>query len=248
VKKDWPKHAVERLNRASENEKPILIISIDDEGFAIAETKQYGVEIRIEERTKLPGKLEADKRTAATKEYFNHALKSLQQLWLQNKSPIVIVGVGFIKSDFAGYLSEEDKLMAHAIADVKSVNNGGTAGIYESLRSGILLRAARQLRVVEETEIVEEIMKRLGKADNTVSYGLEDVASALKIGAVETLIVTDTLLRDVDDTCRRQIEQLMKEAEKRNGKIAVISTEHEAGFKLTALGGIAAILRFPLRF
>jgi len=61
------KHAVERLKRASENEKPILIISIDDEGFAIAETKQYGVEIRIEERTKLPGNLEADKRTAATK-------------------------------------------------------------------------------------------------------------------------------------------------------------------------------------
>lgn len=248
VKEDWPKHAVERLNRASENEKPILIISIDDEGFAIAETKQYGVEIRIEERTKLPGKLEADKRTAATKEYFSRALKSLQQLWLQNRSPIVVVGVGFIKSDFVDYLSEENKLMAQAIADVKSVNNGGTAGIYESLRSGVLLRAARQLRVVEETEIIEEIMKRLGKAENTVSYGLEGVSNALQMGAVETLIVSDTLLREGNDTHRRQLEQLMHEAEKRKGKIVVVSAEHEAGFKLTGLGGIAAILRFPLKF
>ena len=43
VKKEWPKHLLDRLTRASETEKPMLIISIDDEGFAIAETKQYGV-------------------------------------------------------------------------------------------------------------------------------------------------------------------------------------------------------------
>ena len=38
---------VDRLERASETEKPMLIISIDDEGFAIAETKQYGVETEL---------------------------------------------------------------------------------------------------------------------------------------------------------------------------------------------------------
>ena len=247
VKNEWPKHAVGRLDRASENEKPVLIIAIDDEGFAIAETRQYGVEVKIEERTKLPGKLEAEKRSSATKEYFNRALRSLQQLWLQQQSPIVIVGVGFIKNDFAIHLVEENKRIADAVVDVKSINNGGTAGIYEALRSGVLLRAARQLRVVEETEVIEEIMKRLGKADNMVTYGLEGVSDAVQIGVVETLILADTLLRDSEDDRRRQLERLMNETEKRNGKIVVISTEHEAGFKLTSLGGIAALLRFPLK-
>ncbi len=55
----------------------MLIISIDDEGFAIAETKQYGVEIKVEERIKLPGKHEADKRVEATKAYFRRAVNSL---------------------------------------------------------------------------------------------------------------------------------------------------------------------------
>jgi len=248
VKNEWPKHALERLERASENEKPVLILAIDDEGYAIAETRQYGVEIKIEERTKLPGKLEADKRSAATKEHFNRALTSLQQSWLQQKSPIVIVGVGFVKNDFARHLAEENKTIADSVADVKSVNSGGTAGIYEALRSGLLLRAARQLRIVEETEIVEEILKRLGKGENTVVYGIDDVTSALQIGAIEKLITADTLLRESDDAQRRQIEQLMSETERRNGKIFVISTEHEAGFKLTGLGGIAALLRFSLNF
>ena len=161
VKEKWPRHAVDRITRASENEKPILIIAIDDEGFAIAETKQYGVEIKIEERMKLPGKHEAEKRDAATKEYFTRALKSLTQIWNEHQSPIVILGVGFIKNDFAKHLTDENKTMAKSVTDVKSVNNGGTAGIYEALRSGLLLRAARQLRIVDETAVVEEIMKRI---------------------------------------------------------------------------------------
>jgi protein pelota len=248
VKKEWPKHLLDRLTRASQTEKPMLIIAIDDEGFAIAETKQYGVEIKVEERMKLPGKLEAEKRTAATKEYFNRALKSLNQLWNEHQSPIVILGVGFVKSEFARYLTDENKSMAKSVADVKSVNNGGTAGIYEALRSGVLLRAARQLRIIDESEVIEEVMKRLGKGEATVTYGSEQVANAVKIGAVEKLIVADTLLRDSSDEQRQQLEHLMREAEKRNGNVTVISTEHEAGAKLVALGGIAALLRFPLKF
>ena len=248
VKKEWPKHLIDRLERATETEKPILILAIDDEGFAIAETKQYGVEIKVEERTKLPGKLEAEKRTAATKTYLNRALKSLQQLWTANHAPIVIIGVGFVKSDFARFLADESPEMQKSLVDVKSVNNGGTAGIYEALRSGVLLRAAAQSRVIEETETIEEIMKRLGKGENTVAYGLADVENAVNLGAAEKLVIADLLLRDADDDQRLCLEKLMHEVERRNGTITVISTEHEAGTKLTALGNIAALLRFPTKY
>ena len=246
VKKQWPKHLLDRLVIACETEKPMLIISIDDEGFTIAETKQYGVEIKVEERMRLPGKHEADKRVEATKAYFRKSLNSLSQLWVQNHSPIVIVGAGFVKNDFARYISEEAKDLSKSITDIKSVNNGGTAGIYEALRSGVLLRAAHQLRIVEETETMEEVMKRLGKGEGTVTYGLVAVENAVKMGAVEKLVVADTTLRDADELQRLKLEELMRETEKRNACITVVSTEHEAGAKLIAIGGIAALLRFRL--
>ena len=246
VKKDWPKHLVDRLTRASETEKPMLILAIDDEGFAIAETKQYGVEIKVEERMKLPGKLEAEKRSAATKEYFNRTLKSLSQLWSPKRSPIVILGVGFIKSDFAKFLSDEDSDVSKSVVDVKSVNNGGVAGIYEALRSGVLLKAAKQLRIVDETETMEEVMKRLGKGEATITYGLNEVESAVKMGAVEKLVLADTMLRESQEEQRLHLEELMREVEQRRGSVTVVSTEHEAGAKLLALGGIAALLRFPI--
>ncbi len=247
VKKNWPRHLLDRLERATQNERSMLIVAIDDEGFAIAETKQYGVDIKVEERLKLPGKHEAEKREAATKQYFKRVTDSLRQLWTKENQPIVIVGAGFVKNDFAKFLADETTDMRNAIADVKSVNNGGTAGIYDSLRSGVLLKAASRLRVVEETEVIEEVMKRLGKGEGRIAYGLEEVENCIGLGAVEKLIVADSLLREAEDSQRLKLEKLMRDVERRNGEVTVVSTEHEAGAKLTALGGVAALLRFATK-
>lgn len=246
VKKEWAKHALDRLTRASQTEKPMLIIAIDDEGFAIAETKQYGVEIKVEERTKLPGKLEAEKRSGATNEYFKRALNTLNQIWAPTHNPIVIVGVGFMKSEFAKFVSDHASDISEAVADVKSVNNGGISGIYEALRSGVLLRAAHQMRVVEETEVMEEVMKRLGKGEATITYGIKEVENAATMGAVEKLVLADTMLREAEEEQRLRLEKIMREVEQRNGNVTVVSTEHEAGAKLLALTGVVALLRFPV--
>ena len=246
VKKEWSKHLLDRLVHASETEKPMLIISIDDEGFAIAETRQYGYETRVDQRMRLPGKQEADKRVEATKGYYRFAVNSLNKLWVQNHNPIVIMGAGFVKNDFVKFLNEESPDMAKSVVDVKGVNNGGTAGIGEALRSGVLLKAARSLRIVEETETMEEVMKRLGKEEGTVTYGLAAVENAVVIGAVEKLVVADTTLREADEEKRLKIDGLMRQVEKRNATITVVSTEHEAGAKLLSLGGIVALLRYPL--
>jgi len=247
VKKEWAKHHIERLKRASKtSEKPILIVAIDDEGYAIATTAQYGVKVKIEENIKLPGKLEAEKRSAATKEYFKKALKSLRQIWTVTHSPITIIGVGFVKNDFAKFLENEATDVAKSVIDVKSVNNGGVAGIYEALRSGVLLKTMKQLRIVEETEIIEEILKRVGKDEPNVTYGLEEVKKAVELGAVEKLVLADVMLRETSDDERLLLEDLMKAVEQKGGNIIVVSTEHEAGAKLIAMGGIAALLRFAL--
>ena len=247
VKKEWARHHVERLERARKtSEKPITIVSIDDEGYAIATTAQYGIEEKIEERIRLPGKRETDKRSSALNEYFRKALNSLRQIWTVNHSPIAIIGVGFVKNDFAKFLQNEATDITKSIIDVKSVNNGGIAGIHEALRSGVLLKTMKHLRIGEESEIIEEILKRLGKGEKNVTYGFGEVENAAKLGAVEKLVLADTMLRESTDEKRLLIEEIMTNVERKAGSVIVVSTEHEAGTKLLALGGIAAILRFPI--
>jgi len=245
VKEEWASHQLERLETARKtSEKPVIIVAIDDEGFVIATTTQYGVEVKVEERTRLPGKLEAERRSAAVIEFFQNALSNLRQVWSEARNPIAIIGVGFIKNDFVKFLEKEAPEIAKSVADVKSVNNSGVAGIYEAIRSGVLTKTMKHLRVIEETEVIEEILKRLGKGEGTVVYGLDDVRKVSEYGAIDRLVLADTVLRGAEDEERLLLERLMKDVEQKGGRVMVVSTEHEAGAKLVALGGIAALLRF----
>jgi len=247
VKENWPRHYIERLQRARRtSERPIIILNVDDEGYVIAMTAQYGIEVKVEERMRLPSKGETEKRDSAVDEYFRKIVKSLREVWTSTHRPITIIGVGFVKDDFAKWLRNEASDVAGSVVDVKSVNNSGTVGINEALRSGVLLSTFKQLRIAEETEVVEEILKRLGQDRTDVAYGFEKVEESAKVGAVQTLVLADSMLRECTDETRLFVEGLMRSVEEKGGRITVTSTEHEAGAKLEALGGIAALLRFPI--
>jgi len=246
VKRRWMKHHLDQLKRAAERKvPPIIVVSIDDEGYCIGVLRGFGIDIRAEERITLPGKLKSDDRSRMLQELFKSASEAIEETWRNRSIPIIVLGLGYIKDDFLRYLDKKPELKKRII-DVKSVNSIGKAGIYEALRSGILSNALRHMRVARETEAVEELLKRLGKDQRNVVYGMKDVQKANSFGAIEKLLLTDSNLREASDEKRKDLEKLMQEVENKNGEIIIVSTEHEAGAKLSSLGGIAALLRFPI--
>ncbi len=247
VKSEWLKHQIDRLDRASKvKAAPIIVMSMDDEEYCVAVLRQYGIDVKVEERIRLPGKLQAEERTKAALEFLKAALKSLREVWTETRSPIVIIGPGFVKNEFVTYMKGAALDVAQAVIDVKGVNSGGIAGIHEALRSGVLTKALRHVRIVEEARVMEEALGRLGKGRLEITYGFTEVERASVFGAVQKLLLADTTLREASDERRITLEKLMKEVEEKGGRIIVISTEHEAGAKLLSLGGIAALLRFPI--
>jgi len=60
---------------------------------------------------------------------------------------------------------------------------------------------------------------------------------------VQALIVADERLFEE----RGKIEGLMLKAEQMRGEVHLVNAEHEAGKKLQSIGGIAALLRYPLQ-
>ena len=247
VKREWAKHHLDRLERASKvGITPIIILSMDDEEYCIGVLRQYGIDVRVEERTRLPGKLEADRRAEALKGFFKVTLRSLRDIWTMLHGPIVIIGPGFIKEQFFTYLKNMAPDIAKAVIDVKGVGSGGLSGIHEAMRSGVLTKALKHVRILEETRLVEEVLARLGGGKMNVTYGFDDVKRVSEIGAVEKLLLADVTLRKASDEERGALERLIREVEKKGGQVVVVSTEHEAGRKLLALGGVAALLRFSV--
>lgn len=247
VKSKWLKHQLNRLKRASQPKRtPIIVASIDDEGFCISILQQFGVDTKVEKSVALPRKLEANKRSGALHNFLNEGLTALREVWKTACNPIVVIGVGFLKNDFMKYINRNAPDIEKSIIDVKSVNHRGVVGIHEALRSGILAKALKHVRVMEETKAVEEALERLGKEGKDVTYGFNEVEKAGKFGAVEKLILADIILREASEEKRLDLEKMMREVEEKAGKVVVISTEHEAGAQLLSLGGIVALLRFPV--
>ncbi len=248
VKPEWKKHQIERLKKASRPETPpIIVFSIDDEEYCVAVLRQYGIDVKAEERTRLPGKLEVEKRAGALKGFFKSALQSLRETWTSLQKPaITIIGPGFVKNGFVKYVQNMASDVAEGIVDVKSVNSAGFSGVQEALRSGVLTKTLKHVRIAEETRVIEELLARVGKGTRDATYGFDDVASAAQYGAVEKLLVADVALRETTDEKRTALENVMRQVEEKGGQLVILSAEHEAGAKLQGLGGVAALLRFPI--
>lgn len=248
TKERWPDYYIEQLEKAASREAaPIIIISIDDEGYCIAVLRGFGIDTVTEERISLPGKHLEDERMRISNEMFKSASRALEDIVKTLDGSIIILGLGFIKNYFLRFLKENSPGLYERIVDVKSVNSTGKAGIYEAMRSGILTKTLKHARIIEESEAVEEVLKRIGMGRSDVTYGLNEVLRASSLGAIEEVLLVDELIRESSEEELNTLEKLTLEVEEKGGRVKIISVEHEAGVKLKSLGGVAALLRFPIR-
>jgi protein pelota len=247
IKDKWMGYHLEHLRRYAERvSRSVFVISIDDEGYCLVVLRGFGLDVKAEERITLPGKNVREERGSSLKRMFRSALVTLEELWRVNQTQLVILGLGFIKNDFVKFLDEKAPHIHMKIFDVKSVNSTGKAGIYEALRSGILTKVLSKVRMIHESDLVEKVLERLGKGQRNVTYGILEVKRAGEVGAVDEVLLTDVKLRETSDQERIILDNIIREIEEKKGKVTIISSEHEAGMKLVSLGGIAALLRYPL--
>lgn len=244
IKSRWHDHQLDRLERALSRQEPVILVAIDLEEACVAVLQSYGLEVKAQIRSRLPGKREAEKRESALGRYYSDVLNVVASVNKNLKGKIVMVGPGFAKERFAAFIRDRSPEVAAKIAAVKSVGSAGEAGTYEAIRCGVLNKVLRDMRTVEELSSVEEILKRLGSSKGDVSYGLEQVSQDASEGAVEQILICDQSLREASEERRRLIDETIRNVEGKGGRVLIVSVEHEGGVKLNSLGGIAALLRY----
>jgi protein pelota len=152
--------------------------------------------------------------------------------------PFVIAGPGFIKDDFARYLrSTNPGLSAHSM--VVETRRTGAGAVQDVIGLGILERIHEDIQLGNEVRLISELLKRIAQG-LPAAYGKAEVEKAIDFGACERLLVSDTLLRD------ESVVHMMDRAELLNAVIVVFSNTFEPGKQLDGLGGIAALLRYPI--
>lgn len=238
IKERWREHHLTRLRDAVEqSEKPLVtLLAMEEDEATLAVLRQYGVKEMARIDSNRGGKMYDGERM--TREDFFKAVVEKLELTLTEDSQLIILGPGFTKEDMYRYLKKHHPGMVEHVQVVNS-GNGGMNGIHEVLKSGREGGMLQEQRVSYESNKVEELLVRI-KKDEPVSYGLENVNKTVEMGAAETLLILDTRVRDQEG------ERLMERVEQLGGKVIIISSSHEGGDKLEALGGYGVLLRYKV--
>ena len=237
VIKTWRAHELRRIDEAvAAAQKPLVaFLSLDDEEALLAQLRQYGV--RELATIRAPGHGKMFPSGDAQSVYFDEILTKLRTTEIGEA--LVLVGPGFTRDAFLDYLKAREPTLASKV-HTHGTSGAGMQGIQEALKAGVGAKVFGDSRVGYETRLVEKLLEAIA-TDRPCAYGPAEVAEAVEAGAVETLLVSDAVVRDVG------IEDLMRSAESARGTVVLVSRHHEAGQKLEALGGIAALLRFPIK-
>ncbi len=246
-KEQWTREDLLQVEEAVESSKqaPLIIVGMESDEAVVALVSSHSTRIIGEFRPTVSRKASSPKEhEQETKRFWLELAEHLEHLRKKHEpDAIIVAGPGFWKENFVQFATRKfPSLKGILLSAVAST--GGRVGIAEVLSRGIPAKLAEKRRAILESELVNEVMKRLGKGEHTVTYGYDTVSRAVTYGAVEHLLVLDKMLADLD--LRPRLEKLLREARNLGAKTTIISSFHETGKLIEGLGGIVALLRYPL--
>lgn len=241
IKKDkWSKYAINRVKQAMEASKKLaaIIVVLEDDVATIGLMRQYGLEYYGPIHGGISGKRIVDKnRNKKVQEFYEKVVESISKF--ENLQNIIIAGPGFVKNDFFDYLKNKYKDLAKKVI-IENTGAGGRVGIHEVLKKGTVEKLTVENRIAHEMMAVNDLLTEIAKNSSKVVYGEKEVINAVNLGAVEKLLVLDSVVP------KEGISKHMETVENMQGEVVVISSQHEGGEQLKALGGLAATLRYSL--
>ena len=234
VVRSWSQSDLDRIDRAVKgvSSDSVQILAIEEGEAELYRVHSFGPKL-IYTHSSGSGK-EATGMGTSRNDFYDGIISTVSTL----EGPLVIAGPGFIKEDFASRLRSvlSDRKSPVLIIETR---RSGRGAVQEVIGQGILEKLIGDLQLSREVRHMEELMTRIAKSQ-PVAYGFDEVLFAVQSGAVETLLVSDSLLRE------ERFVALINEAEQMRSSVVVLSTKFEPGERLLALGGTAALLRYAL--
>ena len=236
---------VDILRGMLEEKEQYGLIVMDRREATIGSLRGTAIKVLTDLTSGVPGKIRAGGQSAMryariteglAKEFYKRISEAVNKEFLGKPDikGILIGGPGPTKEEFIEVLNEEIKRKILAVQDLTYTDEFGLRALVEKSQD-VLAKEA----ITEEKQILKKLFTMLAKEPEKVTYGKEEVMEALKIGAVETLLISE----DIDDKTMEEFEEL---AEQTKAETKIISLDTNEGMQLKNLGGIAAILRYAL--
>ncbi len=237
----WGEKAIERM-RASGPKGKALIASLDYDEYALGILSAHGFKVLVEGDSGLPGK-DDPRREEAVEGYVERIARAIIDATGSDVRVVVITGPGYLKHQVADRIRRGAPTLRIYTDDTSM---GGIAGLREALRRPSVIEYLREFSILEAERVIEEFMSLLVSDPGMVAYGVEDVRRVASIGVFKHVLVLDSMISSPQDDVRASIDMILSRAEDVKASITIIPEDSPPGERVKKLGGVIAILRYPI--
>ncbi len=249
-KESWLKSEIKRLKKPSnfETDFNMLMIAIETGLATIALITNFSHNRIATVKKNIPGKrYEQSFRNKAYEEFFSDVSRILSEKIKSVKiNTIIICGPGSTKDRFDQFIKQKAQIPNLPKIYCIHASSGTESAILETLKSKELISLKENVKVLLETEKIEEIMQLFATNSDLIAIGFDEISNAIERGAVKELFCADILIRGALKEKKLQIERVLNGVEKVGGIIHILSSEHPTGQQIIDLGSLVAILRYKI--
>ena len=239
IKKRW-EEVEKKLIHSKEQKFGFLLIAIDTSDCGIGRLKGTHLELTPNIYSGASGK--QYKSNFNIEKFFDIIQRAVFSS-LKEGDTIIIFGPGETKKKFSNYIQKTSVGQKHKIQVIEGIDSGGEDGIYTFTKSQFMKEIMSESKLAKVSSIIDEIMYRANKKSRKFTMGFEETKNANQFGAIDSLVFSEKIIQTEDE---EKIIEFLNDAESKGVKAYSADSTTDVGLRVTGLGGIVSLLRFPV--
>ncbi|ELR12906.1 translation factor pelota, putative [Acanthamoeba castellanii str. Neff] len=257
-KTEWDAIALERVETATNPARTADVAAvIMAEGLAqvcLITSSMTIVRQRVESTIPRKRKGSASLHDKALNKFYENVMQGiLRHVNFEIIKCVIIASPGFVREQFFEYMNAEAirrdiKLLIEHKSKFVLVHSssGHKHSLKEVLSDPNVAPRLAETKAAGEVKALDEFFEMMRNDSDRAFYGYNDIVIADSRMAVQSLLLTDELFRASNIATRKKYVQLVESVREHGGDVKICSALHVSGEQLKQLGGVAAVLRFPL--
>lgn len=224
-----------------------IIVAIDTKEAGIAKITGTHLEIIPNIYSGQSGKYytHAAKNNPNIEVFFEEVYHSLHNILHEDGNyRLIVFGPGETKRRFYNFIMYKKSTFKNILTVIDGVDVAGEDGIMVFLRSPSLKEVMGSSKISIVSNILDTIMLQVNRGEEKYVMGFAEVSAAIKMKSVDSLVFSDSIFNELKE---EEIINLLNIAETYGANVYAVDSSTDIGLRVSALGGIIALLRYQIR-
>ena len=239
VKKRWTS-VEKKLAKKKQDGETFVLVAIDTGDCGIGKLKGTHLHLLPNMYSGSSGK--RYKSNFKIEKFFDDVTKALSTV-IQKDDMVIIFGPGETRKKFGNFLSKTTLGQKIQIKVVEGIDSGGEDGIHIFTKSDSMKEIMSNSKLAKVSQIIDEVMILANKTSKKFSMGLKETRKANEFGAIESLVFSEKVIQEHDE---QEVIDFLNDVDSKGGELFSVDSSTDVGLRVSGLGGIISLLRFPV--